>query len=140
MSVNRVWLIGHIAALPRQSADFALLLVATVRSGHAGDVVDRHLVRCPVADVVDLSTGALVLVEGRLGLDEGRRRHVVVAETVALLLAPRAPGARATPAAVHSSPTPHERTGHFRRLGIGTAQERLVWVRPASVGRSRQLI
>ncbi len=140
MPVNRVWLIGHVAALPRQSADGALLLVAIVRDGPAGVVVERHLVRSRADDVSSLSTGALVLVEGRLQVDEGRRRHVVVAEKVALLIAPEPQEPRTTSTGVHASPVPHTRAGHFRRVGIGTAQERLIWVRPSTVGQYSDLI
>jgi hypothetical protein len=33
----------------------------------------------------------------------------------------------------HASPREHLRAGHGRRVAIGTARERLVWVRPATV-------
>ena len=40
-----------------------------------------------------------------------------------------------TPKGTHASPAPHERVGHFRRVGVGTDRERLVWIRPTLVSR-----
>ena len=135
MSLNRVWLLGHVSARPRLTPDGALLLVATLRAGRAGTRVERHLVLARPEDANVLETGTLVLVEGMLTREENRRRHLVVAWRITPLAAPE-PIERAQPSkGTHASPAPHERVGHFRRVAVGTTRERLVWVRPSAVGR-----
>ncbi len=135
VSVNKVWLIGYVAALPRKSQKGAPLVLATVHGGLRRMGVERHLVRISADQVTSLATGALILVEGSLSFEEGRRRHVVVAEQVTALVEPRPPAPRTPPVGVHASPVPHDRAGHYRRINIGKARERLVWVRPTSVGK-----
>ena len=68
-------LIGHVATPARGRTEGVEFLLATVRSIPGRDVVERHLVRAPEADVAPLATGTLVLVEGSLMRDPERRRH-----------------------------------------------------------------
>lgn len=134
MSVNRVWLMGHVSAALRPTSDGAEFLVATVRHLVASTRIDRHLVRS--ADSPEsLLTGAHVMVEGRLAFDENRQRHVIIADRIVDLAPPPGPGLGPGPlTSTHASPSPHERAGHWRRIGTGTPRERLVWVRATAVG------
>jgi hypothetical protein len=136
MSVNRVCLIGRIAARPWPADGGALVLVTTVRPARTGEVVvDRHLVQASAEATAGLSTGALVLVEGALTRDQRRRRHVVLARRIVGLVEAAPPViTQSPPTDTHASPMPHERVGHFRRVGLGTPRERLVWVRETTVG------
>jgi hypothetical protein len=139
MTLNRVWLLGHVGAAPRTTPDGALILLATLRSGRSGTVVERHLVRADEADASDLQTAALVLVEGLLTRDDARRRHVVRAMRMTRLIDPDPIEGSEPSRGTHASPAPHERVGHFRRVAVGTSRERLVWVRPSAVGQHSPL-
>ncbi len=134
MTLNRAWLMGYIAATPRRTSDGTLILLAIPRSGTSGTVVERHLVRSDEAVASDVQTGTLVLIEGLLTRDDARRRHLVLARRLTKLLDPDPIEGSELPKGTHASPTPHERVGHFRRVSVGTARERLVWVRPTLVG------
>jgi hypothetical protein len=79
--------------------------------------------------------GSEVFVEGTIVLEAVRRRHVVLGHTLILVNASGAPPSASSETLTHHlSPRPHERAGHWRRLGLGTPRERLVWVNSASVG------
>ena len=139
MSVNRAWLIGHLAAVPRLTPDGVDFLVATVRETRDRNAsVERTLVH--LTALAEWPVGALLLVEGALTLDTARRRHVVEARRVTVLQEPEPPGpATVSPGEprTHAAPVVHERAGHFRLVGVRTPRERLVWVRPTTVGGSR---
>jgi len=111
------------------------MLVATLRETRRGTFVDRHRVHATTTG--SWAVGTLVLVEGALTRDAQRRRHIVQAFRVTVLEEPALPGPLATspqePERTHASPVTHQRVGHFRRVGIGTPRERLVWVRATTV-------
>jgi hypothetical protein len=134
MSVNRVWLMGVIALVPRPASDELgggeVSLVGVLRRGNA-EAVDRFRVRSLDASLPPVGTE--VLVEGSV-VTQGWRR-VVLATRVTVLLEPDERSAPGAPAGgTHASPAQHERRGHWRTLGRGTARERIVWVRSATVG------
>jgi hypothetical protein len=101
-------------------------------------VVERHLVRADESDGSHLESGALVLVEGCLTRDDARRRHLVLARRITKPVDPDPIEGSAPTTGTHASPAPHERVGHVRRVGVRTPRERLLWVRPTSVGRDHR--
>ena len=93
------------------------------------------LVACPPDGLPpDVRPGTLVLFDGALTRSEERRRHVVRARRLVPLFDVPASEPRRYPTGMHAAPVPHERAGHFRLVGVGTPRERLVWVRPTTVG------
>lgn len=137
--LNRVDLIGLVASrAQRVGADGAGLLLLTQRDDR-GLGVDRHRVIAEPGSGADLSVfapGETAYISGRLGrYDQTRRVAVIAREAWSLLPAPSLVSAAAAPERSHASPAPHLRRGHPRIVGRGTARERVVWVRPARVGR-----
>jgi hypothetical protein len=135
--VNRACLIGLVACFPRpvgEDGDLGFLLLT--QRDPTGERVDRHrviLTPLQVPDLAEFTPGATVYVEGHLARHGERGRVAVVAERAfATLLAPPPPE-EAPVTGSHASPRDHLRAGHARRVAIGTASERLIWVRPATV-------
>ena len=61
--------------------------------------------------------------------------RIVLASRVSVLIEPQEPSAPDRSAGgTHASPAAHDRRGHWRTLGRGTARERMVWVRTTTVG------
>ena len=135
MGVNAVYIMGMVAARPLRDTtrERCALLVATAEL--QGDARARHRV---IAEdgLVDIAAafvvGQSVYVAGRLQRDESQR-VIVVARDLWPLANPPKPPADAAPTGTHASPREHLRTGHWRRVGIGTRRERLVWVRATTV-------
>ena len=137
-SVNRVLLIGLVAAEARQGADVCKIVVA-VPEDHADRtrlervtliVPERH-----APEAMDLRLAQPLFAEGYL--TRGPADSVVVMVT-RLFSAGDAPPAPAGPTAAtrnHASPRAHERAGHPRRIHVGRPEERIIWVRPSRVGR-----
>ena len=74
-------------------------------------------------------------VEGRLGRIDARRPVAVIAtQAWPIQPTPPPPPAESPGAGSHASPREHLRRGHPRRIAIGTRRERLIWVRPTTVG------
>ena len=135
--MNRACLIGLVACFPRpvgEDGDLGFLLLT--QRDPTGERVDRHrviLTPLQVPDLAEFTPGATVYVEGHLARHGERGRVAVVAERAfATLLAPPPPE-EAPVTGSHASPRDHLRAGHARRVAIGTASERLIWVRPATV-------
>jgi len=136
MSVNRVWLMGVVAVVPRPVSDELgggeVSLVGVLRRGGA-EGVDRFRVRSLDASLP--SVGTEVLIEGSV-VAQGSRRVVLATRVVVL----GEPTERSVPGApvgsTHASPAQHDRRGHWRTLGRGTARGRIVWVRSTTVGGS----
>ena len=134
MSVNRVWLMGVVALAPRPASDELgggeVSLVAVPRQGKA-EAFDRFRVRSLDASLPPVGTE--VLVEGSV-VTQGSRRVVLATRVIVLV----EPAERSVPGApvggTHASPAQHDRRGHWRTLGRGTARERIVWVRSTTVG------
>jgi len=135
--VNRVCLIGLVACLPRPvgtDGDLGFLLLT--RRDPAGERVDRHrviLTPLHVPDLAEFTPGATVYVEGHLARHGERGRVSVIAERAFATLPAPPPPEEAAVTGSHASPREHLRAGHARRVAIGTASERLVWVRPTTV-------
>ena len=141
--MNKACLIGLVACVPRPvggDGDVGFLLL-THRDGSGGSV-DRHRVILPARhapDIAEFSPGATLYVEGHLARHGERQRVSVVAHR-AWSIAPAPPAPAEAPATgTHTSPREHERAGHARRVAIGTASERLVWVQPTTVAPGPQL-
>jgi hypothetical protein len=134
MSLNRVWLLAVVALVPRPASDELgggeVSLVAVPRQGKA-EAFDRFRVRSLNVSLPRLGTE--VLVEGSM-VTQGSRRVVLATRVVVL----GEPTERSVPGApvggTHASPAQHDRRGHWRTLGRGTARERIVWVRSTTVG------
>ena len=107
-----------------------------VRSRTAQASVDRHRVILPARhapDIAEFSPRATVYVEGQLA-SHGERQRVSVVAHWAWSIAPAPPAPEeGRPTGTHASPPEHQRAGHARRVAIGTASERLIWVRPTTV-------
>lgn len=135
MGINAVYIMGMVAARPLRDTtrDRCALLVVTAEL--QGDARARHRVIAEdglVDAAATLVVGQLVYVTGRLQRDESQRVIVVARDLWPLEDAPEPP-ADAAPTGTHASPREHLRTGHWRRVGIGTRRERLVWVRATTV-------
>jgi len=135
--LNTACLIGLVACLPRPvGADGEVGLLLITQRDPAGDRIDRHrVILSPrhTPDLAEFSPGATVYVEGHLARHGERRRVSVIAHR-AWSIAPAPPAPEETPATgTHASPREHRRAGHARRVAIGTARERLIWVRPTTV-------
>ena len=135
--MNRACLIGLVACLPRtvaQSGDLGFLLLT--QRDPTGERVDRHrviLTPLQVPDLAEFTPGATVYVEGHLARHGERGRVSVIAERAFATLPAAPPPAEAAVTGSHASPREHLRAGHARRVAIGTARERLIWVRPTTV-------
>jgi hypothetical protein len=135
MSVNRVWLMGVVALAPRPASDELgggqVSLVGVLHHGKT-EVVDRFRVRS--LDASFPPVGTEILVEGAV-VTHGSRRVVLATRMIVLVESDDESYLGAPAAGTHASPTQHERRGHWRRLGPGTAHERVVWVRSTTVGK-----
>jgi hypothetical protein len=134
MGVNVVYIMGMVAARPLRDAtqERCALLVVTAELGHAR-ARHRVIAEDGLVDVAaTLIVGQAVYVTGRLQRDDSHRVTVVARDLWPLADAPEPPS-DAAPTGTHASPREHQRTGHWRRVGIGTRRERLVWVRAATV-------
>jgi hypothetical protein len=134
--INKVWLIGMVSIAPEPVNDplggGEVTLVSAVRQGQA-EAVERFRVRSLAGNLPPVGTE--VLVEGSLVTIDGRQRAVLAREVTELNAAPDSPDRESSPAgAAHAAPVAHDRRGHWRTLGRGTARERLVWVRSTFVG------
>ena len=135
--MNTACLIGLVACLPRPvGGDGEVGLLLITQRDPAGDRIDRHRVILPARhapDLAEFSPGATIYVEGHLARHGERRRVSVIAHRAwSISPAPPAPE-EAPPTGTHASPREHQRAGHARRVAIGTASERLIWVRPTTV-------
>ncbi len=84
-------------------------------------------------DLAEFSPGATAYVEGHLARHGERQRTSIIAHR-AWSIAPAQPAPEEERASgTHDSPGEHQRAGHARRVAIGTARERLIWVRPTVV-------
>ena len=141
--MNAVILIGYLGSRPVPvGADGERgFVVVTLREAD-GRRVDRHLITVAgdtSVDLADVSPGATVYVEGRLGSCAGSDRVSVVARHAWMVDPPPPPSTRAAaPIATHASPREHFRTGHPRRIAVNTPEERVVWVRPTTVRPARR--
>jgi len=135
--VNRACFIGLVACVARPvgtDGDLGFLLLT--RRDPAGERVDRHrviLTPLHVPDLAEFTPGATVYVEGHLARHGERGRVSVIAEHAFATLPAPPPPEEAAATGSHASPREHLRAGHARRVAIGTARERLVWVRPTTV-------
>ncbi|MBJ7596328.1 MAG: hypothetical protein JF886_15980 [Candidatus Dormibacteraeota bacterium] len=136
--MNTVHLIGLVGCRPRAvgtagDRGFLLLTIADATAQR----VDRHRVvvaaHTPIA-IEDFTPGETVYVEGRLGRPADGRRIAVIAAQAWSIEPPLPPPADSAAAASHASPREHLRRGHARRIAIGTPRERLIWIRPTTVG------
>ena len=135
--MNKACFIGLVACLPRPvggDGEVGFLLLTQRDAG--GGSVDRHRVILPARhapDIAEFSPGATVYVEGHLARHGERQRVSVVAHRAWTIAPAPPPPEEERPSGTHASPREHERAGHARRVAIGTARERLVWVRPTTV-------
>jgi hypothetical protein len=135
--VNRACLIGLVACVARPvgtDGDLGFLLLT--RRDPAGERVDRHrviLTPLQVPDLAEFTPGATVYVEGHLARHGERGRVSVIAERAFATLPAPPPPEEVAVTGSHASPREHLRAGHGRRVAIGTARERLTWVRPTTV-------
>ena len=135
--MNKACFIGLVACLPRPvGGDGEVGFLLLTQRDPAGERVDRHRVILPARhapDIAEFSPGATVYVEGHLARHGERQRVSVIAHR-AWSIAPAPPAPEEDrPSGTHASPREHQRTGHARRVAIGTARERLIWVRPTTV-------
>ena len=135
MGVNAVYIMGMVAARPFRDAEQEQCALLVVTAELHGDVRARHRVIAVggLANVAaTLVVGQSVYVTGRLQRDDSQRVIVVARDLWPLADAPEPPS-DAAPTSTHASPREHQRTGHWRRISIGSKRERLVWVRPTTV-------
>jgi hypothetical protein len=135
MGVNAVYIMGMVAARPLRHATQQRCALLVVTAELRGDARARHRVIAEdgLVDVAaTLVVGQSVYVTGRLQRDDSHRVIVVARDLWPLADAPEPP-TNAAPTGAHASPREHQRTAHWRRVGIGTRRERLVWVRATTV-------
>lgn len=135
--MNSACFIGLVACRPRPvGADGEVGFLLLTRRDPAGQRVDRHRVIVPphnTSDLAEFCPGATVCVEGHLARHGERRRVSIIARRAfSIELAPPPPQ-EAPATGTHASPREHQRAGHARRVAIGMASERLIWVRPTTV-------
>jgi len=141
--LNTACLIGLVACLPRPvggEGEVGLLLIT--QRDPAGDRIDRHrVILSPrhTPDLAEFSPGATVYVEGHLARHGERRRVSVIAHRAWSIAPAPPPPEEDRPSGTHASPREHQRAGHARRVAIGTARERLVWVHPTTVRPATKL-
>jgi hypothetical protein len=135
--VNVACFIGLVACLPRPvGGDGEVGFLLLTQRDLSGQRADRHrVILSPLhtPDLAEFTPGATVYVEGHLAR-HGERRRVSVIARRAWSIAPAPPlPEEDRPTGTHASPREHQRAGHPRRVAIGTARERLTWVRPTTV-------
>lgn len=131
-------LIGLVAATPLTGRPTATVTVLVV----TGDDTrrDRHRVVAEghrAASLQSLRVGQPIVVIGTLRRDERGRVVVLARDLWPTDDARPAPG-EVTATGGHASPREHDRSGHWRRIAIGSPREHLVWVRGTRVGRPRE--
>ena len=135
--MNKACLIGLVACVPRPvGGDGEVGFLLLTQRDASGERVDRHRVILPARhapDIAEFSPGATVYVEGHLARHGERQRVSVVAHRAWTIAPAPPPPEEERPSGTHAAPREHERAGHARRVAIGTARERLVWVRPTTV-------
>ena len=135
--MNEACFIGLVACVPRPvGGDGEVGFLLITQRDPAGDRIDRHRVILPARhapDLAEFSPGATVYVEGHLARHGERRRVSVVAHRAWSILPAPPPPVADDPTSSHASPREHQRSGHPRRVAIGTPRERLIWVRPTTV-------
>jgi hypothetical protein len=136
-SVNRVLLIGLVAAQARQGKGGCELVVAVPEERAGRTWLERVALIVPdrlVGEAMELRPGQPVHAEGHLGRAGSGAVAVMVDRLFSLGEAPPEQSAPRQPVGSHASPQAHERVGHPRRIHIGRPDERIIWVRPARVG------
>jgi hypothetical protein len=135
--MNTACLIGLVACRPRPvGAEGEVGFLLLTQRDPAGERVDRHrVILSPLhtPDLAEFLPGATVYVEGHLARNGERRRVSVMAHRAWSIAPAPPPPDDASPVIAHASPREHQRAGHARRVAIGTAGERLIWVRPTTV-------
>jgi hypothetical protein len=135
--VNRACLIGLVGCRPRPvGVDGELGLLVLTQRDPQGERVDRHRVilgASQAQDVGDFTPGATVYVEGHLARHGPHRRVSVIADRAWAITSAPPPPVETPVRGTHASPREHRCEGHARRVAIGTARERLVWVRATTV-------
>ena len=136
-SVNRVLLIGLVAAQARQGRGECELVVAVPEERAGRTWLERIALIVPerlVGEAMELRPAQPVHAEGYLARAGTGAVAVVVDRLFSLGEAPPEQPAPRQPVGSHASPQAHERAGHARRIHIGRPDERIIWVRPARVG------
>ncbi len=139
-SVNRVLLIGLVAAQARQGKGGCELAVAVPEERAGRAWLERITLIVPdrlVGEAMELRPAQPVHAEGYLARAGTGAVAVVVDRLFSLGEAPPEQPAPRQPVGSHASPQAHERAGHPRRIHIGRSDERIIWVRPARVGGHR---
>lgn len=139
MGVNAVYLMGLVAARPFRDPGRQQCTLLVVTAEQYVEVRERHRVvagRELVGAASVLAVGQSVYITGSLQRDDSRRVIVAARELWPLTDTPE-PASDAVVVGTHASPRERERTGHWRRVGITTPRERLVWVRPTTVSVRR---
>ncbi len=135
--VNRVLLLGVVAAQPRHRSGGCELVVAVPeeRAGRAWLERITLVVKGQTAlEALELRPAQPVHAEGYLSRAPTGGAVVVVHRLFALGEPPPPITSARTSIGSHAPPHPHERAGHPRRIHIGQPDEHLIWVRPAHVG------
>jgi hypothetical protein len=136
-SVNRVLLMGLVAAQARQGKGGCELVVAVPEERAGRTWLERIALIVPdrlVGEAMELRPAQPVHAEGYLARAGTGAVAVVVDRLLSLGEAPPEQPAPRQPVGSHASPQAHERAGHPRRIHIGRPDERIIWVRPARVG------
>ena len=139
-SVNRVLLMGLVAAQARQGKGGCELVVAVPEERAGRTWLERIALIVPdqlVGEAMELRPAQPVHAEGYLARAGTGAVAVVVDRLSSLGEAPPEQPAPRQPVGSHASPQAHERAGHPRRIHIGRSDERIIWVRPARVGGHR---
>ena len=128
---------GLVAAQARQGKGGCELVVAVPEERAGRTWLERIVLIVPdrlVQEATELRPAQPVHAEGYLTRASTGAVAVVVDRLVSLGEAPPEEPAPRQPVGSHASPRAHERAGHPRRIHIGRPDERIIWVRPASVG------
>ena len=136
-SVNRVLLIGLVAAQARQGKGGCELVVAVPEERAGRTWLERIALIVPdrlVGEAMELRPAQPVHAEGCLAGGSAGPAVVMANRLFSLGEPPTEHSASGQPVGSHASPQAHERAGHPRRIHIGRPDERIIWVRPARVG------
>jgi hypothetical protein len=136
-SVNRVLLIGLVAAQARQNTGGCEIVVAVPEERAGRTWLERIALVVPerlVAEAMELRPAQPVHAEGYLARAGTGAVAVVVDRLFSLGEAPPEEPVPRQPVGSHASPQAHDRAGHPRRIHVGQPDERIIWVRPARVG------
>jgi hypothetical protein len=136
-SVNRVLLIGLVAASARRGKGGCELVVAVPEERAGRTWLERIALVVPdrlVGEAMELRPAQPVHAEGYLARAGTGAVAVVVDRLFSIGEAPPEQPEPRQPVGSHASPQAHDRAGHSRRIHIGRPDERIIWVRPARVG------